>query len=166
MMKTKTLDVYFVQETWLEGDAFDEVINGYHVFRHNGGKGNHNFRGVAIILSPRYYKGWKAAGARPPLTTDATSEFAGRFISLNINLKSHDKLGKQVCGKKGDKHLALTLTSVYHPCTKSGADDTYTRFLDTLDSLLSKLPATNEIIMGADVNANIGKLDDLYPREC
>ena len=52
MMKTKSLDVYFVQETWLEGDTFDEVINGYHVFRHNGGKGNHNFQGVDIILSP------------------------------------------------------------------------------------------------------------------
>jgi hypothetical protein len=51
MMKTKSLVVYFVQETWLEGDAFNEVINSYHVFRHNGGKGNHNFRGVAIILS-------------------------------------------------------------------------------------------------------------------
>jgi len=34
-------------------------------------------------------------------------------------------------------------------------------FLDTLDTLLGKLPADNEIIMGADVNANIGKLDDL-----
>jgi hypothetical protein len=54
MMKTKSLDIYFVQETWLEGDAFDEVINSYHVFRHNKGKGNHNFCGVAIILSPRY----------------------------------------------------------------------------------------------------------------
>ena len=32
MMRTKNLDVYFVQETWLEGDAFDEVIDGYHVF--------------------------------------------------------------------------------------------------------------------------------------
>jgi hypothetical protein len=42
-MKTKSLDVYFVQETWLEGDIFDEVINGYHIFRHNGGNGNHNF---------------------------------------------------------------------------------------------------------------------------
>ena len=77
MMKTKSLDVYFVQETWLEGDAFDEVINGYHVFRHNSGKDNHNFRGVAIILSPRYHKGWKDAGARPLLTTDVNSEFAG-----------------------------------------------------------------------------------------
>lgn len=96
MMKTKNLDVYFIQETWLEDDVFDETINGYHVFRHNGSKGNHNFRGVAIILSPRYYDGWKAAGAKPPLTTDATSEFAGRFISINITLKSFDRLKKQV----------------------------------------------------------------------
>ena len=165
MMKTKSLDVYFIQETWLEGDAFDEVINGYHIFRHNGGKGNHNFRGVAIILSPRYYKGWKTAGARPPLTTDATGEFAGRYISINVTLNSYDRLGKQVHGKKGRKHLALTLALVYHPCTKTGADDIYARFLDTLDTLLGKLPADNEIIMGADVNANIGKLDDLQSRE-
>ena len=62
-MKLKDIDVYFVQKTWLEGDVFDETINGYHVFRHIGGVGNHNFRGVAIILSPRYHEGWKAAGA-------------------------------------------------------------------------------------------------------
>jgi exonuclease III len=50
-MKLKQLDVYFVQETWLEGDVFNEIINGYHGFHHNGKLGNHNFRGVAIILS-------------------------------------------------------------------------------------------------------------------
>ena len=165
MMKTKNLDVYFVQETWLEGDAFDEVIDEYHVFRHNGGKGNHNFRGVAIILSPRYYRGWKDAGSKPPLTTNATSEFAGRYISINIILKKCDRLGKQVCGKKGKQHLALTLASVYHPCTKHGADDIYIKFLDTLDSLLSKIPADNELIMGADVNANISTLDNLHSQE-
>ena len=53
----------------------------------------------------------------------------------------------------------------HHPCTKTGADDIYARFLDTLDTLLSKLPADNEIIIGADVNANIGKLDDLQSSE-
>ncbi len=78
-----------------------------------------------------------------------------------MSLKSHNKLGKQVCGKKGDKHFALTLASVYHPCTKTGSEDIYARFLDTLDTLLSKLPPNNEIIMGADVNANIGRLDEL-----
>jgi hypothetical protein len=71
-LKLKGINVYFVQETF-----FDEIINGYHVFRHNGGVGNHNFRGVAIILSPCYHEGWKAVGAQPPITTDATGEFAG-----------------------------------------------------------------------------------------
>ena len=76
-MKLKDIDVCFVQETWLKGDVFDEIINGYHDFRHNEGVGNHNFHGVAIILSPHYHEGWKAAGARPPITADAMGEIAG-----------------------------------------------------------------------------------------
>ena len=74
-------------------------------------------------------------------------------------------MGKHACGKKGNKHLTLTLASVYHPCTKTGADNIYACFLDTLDTLLSKLSADNKIIMGADVNANIGKFDDLQSSE-
>jgi hypothetical protein len=123
----------------------------------------------AIIIFaelPSYYlrdimKDGKNSGARPPMTTDAMGEFTGHYISINVNLKSYDRLGKQVCGKKGDKHLALTLASVYHPCTMTGSEDIYACFLDTLDTLLSKLPAHNEIIMGVDVNANISRLDEL-----
>ncbi len=165
LMKTKSLDAFFVQETWLEGDTFDEVINGYHIFRHNGGKGNHNFHRVAIILSPHYHEGWKAAGARPPMTTDAAGEFAGRYISINVIFNSRNRMGKQVRGRKGDKHLALTLASVYHPCTKTGSEELYVCFLDTLDTLLSKLPPHSKIIMGMDVNANIGRSDELQSSE-
>jgi len=143
-MKLKGIDVYFIQETWLEGDIFEEIINGYHVFRHNGGVGNHNFRGVAIILSPRYHEGWKAAGARPPITTDATGEFAGRFISLNVKLESNDRAGKTIRGKQGHKQLTLTLVLVYHPCTKTGKDELYLRFLETLNNLLGRAPAKSE----------------------
>jgi hypothetical protein len=161
-MKLKQLDVYFVQETWLEGDVFDEIINGYHFFHHNGKLGNHNFPGVTIILSPHYHEGWKAAEARPPTTTNANGEFAGRFISMNITLASNDHVGKQVQRKQGNKQLALTLASVYHPCMKTGDDDTYLQFLDTLDALLIQLPAKLEIIIGANINLNIGTLDDLH----
>jgi hypothetical protein len=107
--------VYFVQVTWLEGDVFDEVINGYHVFRHNGDLGNHNFCGVAIILSQQYYEGWKAAGATPLITTDTMGEFSGRYISITVKLNSHNKWGKLVQGKKGDKSMTLSLASIYHP---------------------------------------------------
>ncbi len=44
-------------------------------------------------------------------------------------------------------------------------EDFYARFLDTLETLLSKLPAHNKIIMGADVNANIGRLNELQSSE-
>ena len=33
-MKFKDIDVYFIQETWLEGNVFDET-NEYHIFHHN-----------------------------------------------------------------------------------------------------------------------------------
>ena len=108
-MKLNQLDVYFIQETWLEGDILDEAINGYHIFPHNGELGNHNFRGVAIILSPKYHKGWKAAGARPPITTDATGEFAGRFISTNIKLQATIVLENRCEGNKAKNTLPSPL---------------------------------------------------------
>jgi exonuclease III len=163
-MKTKNLDMYFVQETWLKGNVFDEVINGYHVFRHNGDLCNHNFCRVAIILSPQYYEGWKAAGATPPITTDKMGKFLGRYISITVKLDSHDKRGKLVQGKKGDKLMTLSLASIYHSCTKTGSDNVYMRFLDTLDGLLDKLPKS-ELIIGADINANIGRFNNMSAAE-
>jgi hypothetical protein len=44
------------------------------------------------------------------------------------------------------------MVSAYHPCR---TEDNHERFLDIVDTLLSKLPPS-EIIMGADTNANVG----------
>ncbi len=117
-----------------------------------------------LTLSPRA----SPVQASVSLPFFASSESHAWFsfgVKLNLTiflLESEIQSPLHFChGKKGSKHLALTLASVYHPCTKTGEDDIYARFLDTLDTLFSKLPADNEIIMGADVNANIGKLDDL-----
>jgi hypothetical protein len=56
------IDAWFVQEMWLEDDDFNTTIGGYHLFRHNSpiDKTGHDhlFRGVAIILSPRYFLVW------------------------------------------------------------------------------------------------------------
>ena len=62
-MKVKCLDVYFLQDTWLEDDKFDIDVKGYHVFCHNGPNGNHLHHRVAIVLLPCYYAGRKSAGA-------------------------------------------------------------------------------------------------------
>jgi hypothetical protein len=81
---------------------------------------------------------------------------------MNITSASKDCVGKQVQGKQDNKQLALTLASIYHPCTKTGDDDMYLQFLDTIDALHSQLPAKLEIIIGADINSNIGTLDNLH----
>ena len=152
-MKAKCLDVYFLQDTWLEDDEFDIDAGGYHVFRHNGPNGNHLHHRVAIVLSLCYYAGWKAAGAAPPITTNTASEFVGRFIGITIKLEIRDKRGRTVKGKKKkETSLLLSLVSAYHSC-RTGED--HTQFLDIVDTLLSKL-LPSDIVMGADINANVG----------
>jgi hypothetical protein len=70
------------------------------------------------------------------------------------------------CSVKGrnkkETSLVLSLVSAYHPCR---TDDDHAQFLEIVDDLLSKLPPS-EIIMGADINANVGcnlqEEDDLF----
>jgi hypothetical protein len=77
-------------------------------------------------------------------------------------LASNDQIDKQVQGKHGKKQLALTLASVYHPRTKTGNDKMYLCFLDTLNTLLNQLLEKSKIIVGANINSNMGTLDDLH----
>jgi hypothetical protein len=73
-MRSDDIDAWLVQETWLEDKDFNTNIGGYHMFHTNSPVGstgcNHLFCGIAIILSPRYFLAWKAAGSPRPYTTD------------------------------------------------------------------------------------------------
>ncbi len=115
---------------------------------------------MAIVLSPHYYAGWKAAGAAPPITTDTASEFMERFIGITIKLECRDKRRRTIKGKKKkETSLVLSLVSAYHPCH---TEDDHERFLDVFDTLLSKLPQS-EIVMGADIYANVGREEEDNP---
>ncbi len=89
-MHCDDIDAWLIQETWLEDDDFDTNIGGYHIFRTNSPIGetgrNHLFRGVTIILLPRFYQAWKSVGSPTPITTDTSGAFAGRFIGLPLKL--------------------------------------------------------------------------------
>ncbi len=52
--------------------------------------------------------------------------------------------------------------TVYHPCTKTGDNEKYACFFDMLDTLLSQLPAKSDIIMGTNINSNIGTVDNTH----
>jgi hypothetical protein len=128
--------VYLLQDTWLKDNAFDTDVGGNHVFRHNGPMGNHLHHGVAIVLSPCYYAGWKVAGAAPLTTRDAASDLVGHFIGITIRLERWDKMGCCVKGKKKKKtSLLLSLVSAYCPCR---TDNDHTQFLNVVETLLSK----------------------------
>jgi hypothetical protein len=160
-MKELNIDAYFLQETWWEDNKFDEVINGYHMFRHNASLGNHNYKGVAIILSPRYYEGWIAAGKQEP----KVGKSVGRIISLTIKLECNNQHGHKVKGKNGKKYISLSLVSAYHPHREEG--DEYAMFVDELDGHLENITHnnSNEVIKGANINADIGRRDDICIEE-
>jgi hypothetical protein len=70
-----------------------------------------------------------------------------------IKLESRDKRGRTIKGKKKkETSLVLSLVSAYHSCC---TEDDHKRFLDIVDTLLSKLPPS-KIVMGADINATVG----------
>ena len=77
-MKQQDIGAMCIQETWDEGDVFDEEINEFRIFRHNREPGeegrDHLFRGVALILSPKFYKALRDAGCQKP-TTSPKGEF-------------------------------------------------------------------------------------------
>jgi hypothetical protein len=56
--------------------------------------------------------------------------------------------------------MTLSLASIYQSCTKTSSDNVYMCFLDMLDGLLNKFPKS-ELIIGADINANIGRFNNM-----
>jgi hypothetical protein len=152
-MRVDDIDAWFVQETWLEDDDFNTAIGDYHLFRHNSLIGttehDHLFRGVAIIFSPRYFLAWRTAGLPPPITTGSTGDFAGQFIGLNLKFDCFNSFGRRVKGKS----LSIFLASVYHPCH----DASHEQFLKHLTSILQRVPKTSKLIIGADINAKVGR---------
>jgi hypothetical protein len=150
-MRVNDIDAWLVQETWLEDNDLNTDIGGSHLFRHNSPVGttgrDHLFRGVAIILSPRYFLAWKAAGPPSPITTGSTGEFVGQFIGLNLKFDCFDSLRRRVKGKS----LSLFLASIYHPCHNAPHE----QFLETLSSIFQKVPKNPDLIIGADINAKV-----------
>ncbi len=151
-MRVDDIDAWLVQETRLEDDDFDTNIEGYHLFRLNSPIGatgrDHLFHGIAIILSPRYFLAWKAAGSPTPITTQSTGDFAGRFIGLNLKFDCLNSSDRQIKGKS----LCIFLASVYHPCH----DIPHEQFNEHLATILLQVPQNSKLIMGADINAKVG----------
>jgi exonuclease III len=150
-MKEKTIDVYCLQETWLEGEQeqFSELtLNNYLVFMHGNkdktcarGKG-----GVAIILSPRAAKAWKNAGNPAPVLGGIV---AGCVRFMGIRLSIH----------RPSKTINLFIVSAYIPDASYPTNMT-TEFFEKFDIFLNNTPVNHNLIICADTNTSLGVQSD------
>ena len=148
-----------MQETWQEGYIFDEQVNGFHIFNHNyyiGGRGEYQlWEVVVIVLSKKFYHACKYSGSLPPIKTDTKGKYGEQLIELTLKLHSYDSKGKFIIGEL----FKPFVLSAYHTSNRHHSYEQHWGFNVILDTLLSRAPNNDEIIMGADVNCRIGRRD-------
>ena len=93
-------------------------------------------------------KAWKDVGGLDPIQTKKGGTFEGRFIGIQLKLAEFDDRGKKIKGKCQKMFLA----SVYHPY-----DKTHQAFNTELNDILTRVPQDFDIIMGGDMNAQVGR---------
>ena len=151
-MRRRKIDVYLVQETWLEGDGEEYkhiTIHNYTVFFHGNpektcdrGRG-----GVAIFLSPRAAKAWEAASAHKP---KISGNVAGCPRWMSIELRTFFEL----------KPRNITFISAYHPSTNTD-DDEIEEFYEKYPDFVQEITNNDKthLVIGCDANAQIGNTD-------
>ena len=150
MMRRKEINIFLMQETWDEGDYTKDLGSGYIMFHHNSKK-KRGRTGVAIVIAPHIAKMWREDGGNDAITIQ---QFEGRFIGIHIQMPEFNTKGKRI----KDRWQKLFITSVYHPY-----DDTHFAFNSELDEVLSRMADDRDIVMGGDMNAQVGRRRDSDP---
>ena len=121
----------------------------YNCETKEGQKGREK-RGVAIILSSKFKQAYEQAGHPKPITTKPKGKHSGRFIGISLHFPNVDSYDKKI--KQNGGLLKLFIASVYHPWE----ENRYLAFNADLQRLLAKAPENEQMILGQDINANIG----------
>jgi hypothetical protein len=159
-MKNENWDAACLQETWrLRTD--DLYINNYHIF-FQGNSTKINTRGqvmggVCIILSSTFYQVHKK-NRREVIKLETGENFEGRIIGVPLTFPNIDNNRKNIKGE-----LDITLCSIYHPVDNIE----FKNFNTILSLILTQLPPETNIILGHDINANVGTSanNGQHPRE-
>ena len=108
--------------------------------------------GVMIILGPDLTQAWTRAGKLEPITYSPTSRFPGRMIGVTLSFPNFSNRPRDTYHRRAKGSIKLFLCSVYHPCNAEEQKD----FCDELDNFIARRPRNSELLMGADVNCNVG----------
>jgi hypothetical protein len=98
--------------------------------------------GVAIILSPNFDKAHKEDKGE---NASLPEPFDRCFLAISLTFTNRDNNGKRIT-------LKLLLCSIYHLVD----NDKYECFNTELDTILGRIPSDRSILIGHNMNANIG----------
>jgi exonuclease III len=144
-MEEKNIDVYLLQETWLEGNVDHWCINGITFFTHGPEKqsSSRGRGGLAIALSKKALKAWIRAG-KPDIRRHGVMDDTTRIMGIDL---------KVPVGKSFEN---LTIFNIYAPSTHGNEIETVENFWTEVEDQLMKLPKNSIPIVGGDINARIG----------
>ena len=105
-----------------------------------------------IILCPELARARRRTGKLEPITSHINTKFPGRMIGLTLCFPNKSNCSADNYHRKAKGVIKLFLCLIYHPHDKE--EKKY--FFDELDQFITNRPMNSEILMGADINCNIG----------
>ena len=80
------------------------------------------------------------------------SKYPGRMIVVTLSFPNQSNRKSDTFSKKAKGNVKLFICSAYHPYEHAEQ----IKFYDELDSFLTNRPRNLELLLGADVNSNVG----------
>ena len=154
-MIARNIHGYCLQETWQLG-SYSTSIRDQTIFHHGmeswpNAQGQ-NSAGVMIILGPDLNQAWARSGKLEPIQSKPNSEYPGRLIGTTLSFPNHLNRKSDTLPKKAKGNIKLFLWSSYHPYEHAEQIE----FYDELDRFFTNRPQNLELLLGADVNCNVG----------
>ena len=105
-----------------------------------------------IILGTNLTRAWARAGKLTPLQSSPSSKFLGRIIGVTLSFLNISNLPKDRYHHKAKGYIKLFLCSIYHQHDHAEQTGCY----DEPESFISSRPRKSELLIGGDVNCNLG----------
>ena len=105
-----------------------------------------------IILGPDLTCAWARAGKLTPLQSSPSSKLHSSIIGVTLSFPNVSNRPKDRYHHKAKVSIKLFLCSIYHPHEHAEQ----TEFYDELESFISSRPRKLELLIGEDVNCNLG----------
>ena len=111
-----------------------------------------------IILNPALPQAWARADKLKPITSPPTSKLPEQIIGLTLSFLNKSNRPTDTYHRRAKGLIKIFLCSIYHPYDF----DEQKEFYHELDHFITNRPRNAEILMGADINWNVGIASDRF----